>query len=55
MKAMLSGLKIVNQLHFSREFQGFDLSFFEMEDCRNDRSAWFISVKIEFSAGSTYE
>lgn len=53
MKAMLSGLKIVNQLHFSREFQGFDLSFFE--DCRNDRSSWFISVKIEFRAGNTYE
>lgn len=55
MKAMLRGLKIVSQLHFSREFQCFDLSLFEMEDCRYDRSTWFISVKIEFTAGSTYE
>lgn len=29
---MLSGLRIVSQLHFSREFHCFVLSFFEMVD-----------------------
>lgn len=32
MKAMLSGLRIVNELHFSREFNCFDLSLFGMVD-----------------------